>query len=239
MTTQDTIIPTAVGVALGLFTLMGTADAAFTISASVGGTPTGSNINLANFDNLALGSAGGSSGGLGVAFSGGAETAQGLSSAHTPPFLSNSQGSAFGDPTVSGPDTTHYLSTGLGTVTMTLSQPATYFGLLWGSIDAFNSLLFYNNGTLVGTVTGSDVMANPLGNLGATGTEYVSILSSAAFTSAVAMSSGWSFEFDNVAYGPDPDPPAVPEPISVGLLGFGLLGMALPFCRYRGSAGAA
>ena len=44
---------------------------------------------------------------------------------------------------INGPDTTTYLTTGIGSVTLTLPGPEKYFGLLWGSVDTYNTLSFY------------------------------------------------------------------------------------------------
>ncbi len=75
-----------------------------------------------------------------------------------------------------------------------------YFGLLWGSVDDYNTLSFYNGLTPVGSITGIDVLASPNGDQGVNGTVYVNINSDTAFTKVVATSSKYAFEFDNVAY---------------------------------------
>ena len=82
------------------------------------------------------------------------------------PYLSNGNGTLFGDPN-NGPDTTTYLTTGVGSVTLTLPGQEKYAGLLWGSVDAYNTLSFYNGATLVGTATGTDVTASANGDQGA------------------------------------------------------------------------
>ncbi len=209
--------------ALAISLTAGTAQAALVVNALVGGAPTG--VNYVNFDNLPLGSAAGTSGGVSVSFNPDGQVVQGASAGtYAAPFISNSNGLLFGDPTVSGADTTKYLSTGLGSVSLVFPVLETYLGLLWGSVDDYNSLSFYNGATLVGALTGLDVTASADGDQGVNGTYYVNILSTLAFDRVVASSTGYAFEFDNVAYNPT-NP--VPEPISLGLLGLGVIGLGL------------
>jgi hypothetical protein len=208
----------------------GNADASFTIDAAGGGGAQ-SGATYANFNDLSLGTAGGTSGGIGVAFSGEGQAVQGSSSdLFAAPYLSGSNNVFFGDPTASGPDSTTYLTTGIGSVSLSFSAPQTYLGLLWGSVDTYNSLQFYNGGTLIGTITGTDVNAAANGDQGVSGTFYVNINSSEAFTQVVATSTNRAFEFDNVAYNS-----AVPEPASMVMLGMGLVSVA--FANRRRLAG--
>jgi hypothetical protein len=196
------------------------AHAALTIDAMVGGAPTG--VNYVNFDALSLGNAGGVSGGISVSYSGDAQTVQGASSGiYAAPFISNNNGALFGI-AGNGADTTHYLSTGIGTVTMLLSDDMKYFGLLWGSVDNYNTLEFWDGDVLVGSVTGTDVWAGANGDQGANGTFYVNVNSTLGFDKVIAKSSSYAFEFDNVAYNTTSP---VPEPASWALLGAGLLGL--------------
>src|SRR4051812_10128281 len=71
---------------------------------------------------------------------------------------------------INGPDATPYLSTGTSSVTLTLPGQEKYVGLLWGSVDGYNTLRLYNRSTLVGTITGSDATSSANGNQGALGT---------------------------------------------------------------------
>jgi PEP-CTERM motif len=203
-----------------------------TVSAAVGGAPTG--VTYANFDNLpvnAPGAAlpnntGGSSNGVSVSFTGDGGAVQGaLGGKYAAPYLSNNNGMLFGD-SETAPDSTTYLSTGIGSVTLTFAGSEQYLGLLWGSVDSYNTLSFYNGSTLVGSVTGSNVTGSPTGDQGVNGTYYVNITSSLAFNTVVATSSQYAFEFDNVAYdsGRNIGLVSVPEPATLGLLGLGLLG---------------
>jgi hypothetical protein len=206
----------------------GTASASVIVSSAVGGAPTG--VSYANFDNLSLGSAGGTSGGIGVSFlSGDGGIVQGAASGlYAAPFLSGGNGSLFGNPG-NGADTTRYLSTGIGTIKLALPGQETYFGLLWGSVDAYNSLKLFNGSSLVGTITGSDVTAHDNGDQGASGTFYVNINSDLSFDTVELISTQYAFEADNIAYGGSR---AVPEPGTIALFGIGLIGL-IGFCWRR------
>jgi hypothetical protein len=217
--------------AVALAALVGaasSASASLVIDSSVGGAPTG--VAYANFDNLALGNAGGTSGGIGVSFtSGDGRAVQGAASGlYAAPFLSGGNGGAFGNPG-NGADTTTYLSTGIGSITLSLPGLAKYVGLLWGSVDAYNTLELFNGATLVGTVTGSEVTASANGDQGAAGTFYVNINSDLAFNTVELLSSQYAFEVDNVAY----NSAAVPEPGTLALFGAGLAGFGLLQWRKR------
>ena len=207
----DRILRTCVAagvVTLGLSGMSPVVRAGITIDSSVGGAPTG--MSYANFDGLALGTTGGTSNGITVSFGTDGQAVQGsLSGFYAAPFLSGGNGVPFGDPN-NGADTTTYLTTGVGSVTLALPGEEKYLGLLWGSVDTYNTLSLYSGLTLVATVTGTDVTAGANGNQGQFGTFYVNINSSNSFDRVVASSTQYAFEFDNVAF----NPTAVPEPSS-------------------------
>ena len=203
------------------------ARAGITVNALVGGAPTG--VNYVNFDDLTVGNSGGTSGGINVSFGTDGQTVLGSSSGlYAAPYLSGGNGVPFGDPN-DGPDQTKYLTTGKGSVTLDLPGQEHYVGLLWGSVDNYNSLSLYNGATLIGTITGTDVTASADGNQGALGTFYVNITSTDSFDKVVATSSSYAFEFDNVSY----NPTAVPEPSSFALALIGGLGVITYKLRRR------
>lgn len=195
--------------------------------------PSGSaqaNVSYSTFDTFNRGSATQTtSTGLTVAFAGGAAVVNGNApSQYAPPTFSGANNQYFYTPATAppnGPDATNYLSTGTGTITFTDSNGGplgNYFGFLWGSADAFNSITFnFNDGTSQ-LITGTQ-LGFPFGGP----TTYANFTASAAITSVVATSSIPSFEIDNVAFG------TVPEPSSLAMVGLGLAGVGLVARRRR------
>lgn len=195
------------------------ANASLVVNATIGGAPAG--VAYVNFDNLASGNAGGASGGVQVSFSGDGQIVTGSASGvYAAPYLSNNNGVLFGDAS-NGPDATSYVTSGIGSAKFMFPAFEHYVGLLWGSVDSYNTLSFYDGATLVGTMTGTDVTAAANGDQGINGTYYVNIISTLGFDSVVATSSSYAFEFDNVAYDTSQNI-LTPEPFSLALFGTGL-----------------
>lgn len=129
-------------------------------------------------------------------------------------------------------DATQYYSTGLGTTTITFDETATYLGLLWGSVDGYNSIAFYDGDTLIGTIKGADIRNPANGDQGIGGTYYVNFEIAGGYDRVKLISTGYSFEIDDLAYGSNYDRVAeVPEPASLLLLGAGVF--ALGYARRR------
>lgn len=154
-------------------------------------------------------------------------------------FLGASLGSPLTtDGSVGGPSGS-YFSTGggAGAITLLFSRAQTALALLWGSVDAGNSLSFFRDGTLVGQVSGRDlpgaVGVRTDGSQGFGGSAYILVtdFGEGGFTSVVAGGESPSFEFAGVVAlaeggGAGADV-AVPAPAAAALLGFGLFGLAL------------
>lgn len=122
----------------------------------------------------------------------------------------------------------NYLSTGLGTITITFAAPQTSLALLWGSIDSSNTITF--NNAAGDTLAGSTVQSLAAGFVsngfqGPGGSAYISTLSDTPFT-RVTLSSG-VVSFESVGLIASTAPISVPEPASIALFSMGLLGMGL------------
>ena len=217
--------------AAGMGLVTTTASATAILSGSVGGVPAGAD-HYETFDSLTPGSSATAvlGGGLTVSFSPDGGAAQGAQSGvYAPPVLSGGNGASFGGQ-ADGIDTTTYLSSGgpNGSATLSFSAQQKYLGLLWGSVDGYNTLQFFSGGVSVATFSGADVGASTGtgncigGDQGALGTCYVNInFLTQSFDKVVATSSSYAFEFDNVAF--STAPVGVPEPETLAMFGLGLL----------------
>lgn len=177
-------------------------------------------VSVATFDSVSQGTTGSFSDGI-FSFSGtGGEVVNGgPTSQYAPPYGAT------------GPDTTNYLAV-TGTETVTFTQNHNYVGLWWGSVDSYNTISFYENGTQVASYGGAAV-ANPA-NGGQTTSDtnlFVNFSGLPEFNSIVFNSSLPAFELDNLTVGP-----AVPEPSSLLLVLLGAV-MVLGFIRRQGNDG--
>jgi len=218
------------------------AQASLTVVPFLGGSPLGG-VNYVTFDTLPLGTVGTGAGitpntvlsanpgplnGIKVNITSNSQAVTGSSSGlYAAPVLSVANGTLF-DGQPNGVDATTYLTAGStgatagAQVEMVFSGLQQYFGILWGSVDLYNTLEFFNGNVSVGTITGSAVDANANGSQGVNGTFYVNINSTLGFDRVVATSTDFAFEFDNVAYGTEQ---IVPEATTIAIWsGLSLLG---------------
>ena len=199
-------------------------------SASVGGAATGS--NFFNFNDLLLGSGsrvawgtGGSSIDVHITGPDSGVVNGATTNVFAAPYLSGDNGVGFGSPDQpNGVNITNYLSTGTGSVTLDFGASQTYLGLLWGSVDDYNKIEFFNGNSLVGWFTGADVLGLPNGDQGPGGSVYVNFNDlEGSFTSVVLTSTTNAFEIDNVAI----NSVGVPDGgATVTLLGLALVALA-------------
>lgn len=119
-------------------------------------------------------------------------------------------------------------TTGVGTATFSTGNAYNYFGLYWGSIDAFNSVAFSLRGANVGTFAGTAFPPSTGQQTAPNTNEFVDFFFSpgTAYDTVTFSTTTPNFELDNVAFG------QVPEPASIALLGAGLVG-AVGFARRR------
>lgn len=132
-------------------------------------------------------------------------------------------------------DTSDYFIVGagpgyIGTASFAPGGAYSYFGLYWGSVDAYNSIAFFLDGINVGTFTG-DAFSPATGAQTASDTnEFVDFVFSpgTGYDTVTFTTTAPNFELDNIAFG------ILPEPASAALLGSGLLA-AFGLTRHRRS----
>ncbi|MBE9112161.1 PTPA-CTERM sorting domain-containing protein [Nodosilinea sp. LEGE 07298] len=107
-----------------------------------------------------------------------------------------------------------------GPVSITLPGLSNYFGLYWGSVDAYNFIEFFKKGVSVGIFNGNQVINGANGDQQVNGARYVNFTSSSSsdyFDSIVLRSTSAAFESDNHAFREVPTPALLP-----GLIGLGV-----------------
>lgn len=138
-----------------------------------------------------------------------------VSGKYAQPFGTNSTFLSVPNPS----DSTH-------TAIMSLGLQADYFGLFWGSIDAYNTISFFSSGVQIASFTGSQ-----LPSLTASGNQtewssnrYLNFdFGTSSFDTVKFISSNFAFESDNHAY----RNASVPEPMNMALMGLGLFGLVV------------
>lgn len=122
------------------------------------------------------------------------------------------------------------------TETVTFGGSTSKLGLYWGSIDTYNSIVFYKNGSIVDTVTGTQAAAVIPGSANGdqssdTSNRYliISDILGGSFDEVVLTSTENSFELDNLAWGPvtNNGPGETPLPGALPLLASALGGAGL------------
>lgn len=196
--------------------ITGIAKAQLSVTADIGGVPTVSGATLENFNE--------SSPSI-LTLSGDGALVTGFTDGATPPYFSGATAAYFGESPAVGFDNSQYVQVNYGTATLSFATPQNYLGIFIGTIDAVNSLTFYDNANnVIGTVSGSDIPGITLGSGLPSDSAYVNITSTIPFSLVVALDAGGdNFEFDDVAYALV----SVPEPASMSLLAFGLFGITL------------
>lgn len=104
-------------------------------------------------------------------------------------------------------------------IALTLDAPAKYFGMLWGTVDDYNKIVFMDGLSIVGVFDGSDIVADPNGTTAVYANFYAH---GGTFDKVIFYSYGQnSFEFDNIRVA------ATPLPAALGLFGMAVAGFGL------------
>jgi len=140
---------------------------------------------------------------------------QGTTGTYAMPYLDNTQYASVNSNGNSGSN-----------ITFSFNQSYNYFGILWGSVDTYNTLTFLDGNTVVGTIIGQTIISAANlsgGNQAGSGTVYANFNSSLLFNKIIASSTGIAFEFDNIRLAAVPLPAALPMFLA-GIMGLGAMG---------------
>ncbi|MFZ4407578.1 MAG: hypothetical protein ACOYOH_09560 [Paracraurococcus sp.] len=105
--------------------------------------------------------------------------------------------------TATGPTTGNYFAAEpKSAITFSYAQQQQYFGMMWGSVDSYNTLSFYRGDTLVEQLPGKAITAVPNGVQGAGNTYWVNVNfgTGVSFDRVVATSTSPAFEFSVIAF---------------------------------------
>lgn len=132
------------------------------------------------------------------------------------------------EPVVSGHNMSgNYLAAISGSVTMAMSSGQSTFDFIWGSVDANNSIAFFNGNTQIASFTGAQVLAQTHGNPAYSTARTQVAFAGQTFDRVVATGSQ-PFELtllnSSVAAPTPPGISIVPAPAPVPLLGATLFG---------------
>ena len=180
--------------------------------AAVGGAANHQDVTYIDFDGLLPT-------GVSLSFAGDGGIKTGTADWAAPYFLNN--GAIFGEAPVNGPDASPYVSSGRGNATLAFTRPQRYFGLLWGSVDDYNTLSFYTWLDPIGAPSPAPGPSLSMSTGIGDHTYYVNVTAADPFDRVTAASTAYAFEFDDVAISTEDI--AIPEPASVVLIGFGAL----------------